>query len=171
MRPSDTIIERTLSLLATIVVFTLLAGCGPAISQRALDAANRKVTFEEIKENPGKFKGEVVVLGGRIVESILGERTSKVVILEQPLSRRLRPVETDESGGRFIVEYKGFKDPAVYARGRIITVVGVVKGTETGTIGKMPYEYPLLEVMEDYLWRTGYGRTSIGIGLGVIYGN
>ncbi len=45
-----------------------------------------------------------------------------------------------------------FLDPAVYAPGRRITVVGEVVGEEERKIGEVPYRYPVIKVERIRLW-------------------
>ncbi len=149
---------------ALLLLFT--GGCAPVISQKVLDTVDRSVSFSDLKENPDLYKGKRVLLGGTIVEVRNLEDRTVVEVLEQPLSGSLRPVNRERSGGRFLVTYSGFKDPAVYSSGRAITVVGTVEGKEKGRIGRMEYTYPVIAAEEDYLWGAYRGpEVSLGIGI------
>jgi len=74
------------------------------------------------------------------------------VVLSQPLSATSRPTEGDHSLGRFIACRDGFYDPAIFAPGRSLTIVGRVTGNETRTVGEFKYRYPVLEAEVIYLW-------------------
>ncbi len=77
-------------------------------------------------------------------------------------------MRTDETRGRFIAVSKQFLDPTVYARGRVITVVGEVIGDSVKPLGAMVYRYPLLEVEAVHLWEPSYGpRYHVAVGVGV----
>lgn len=159
----------TAALLTALTVFA--AGCAPVISDDVLKGADRNLTYEEVVAEPARYTGETVVFGGTVLEVENEEGLTRVYVLQQPLSWRLRPRVSDPSGGRFIAEYDGFVDPAVYGKGREITVAGVVRKFRSGIIGKMPYYYPVIEVTEDHLWSYRDGGPRVGVGLGVIFGN
>ena len=73
------------------------------------------------------------------------------------------------SCGRFLVHFEGFLDPAIYAKGRRITVLGEVAGKRVLPLKEMEYSYPVLLPREHYLWRPEdfYGTPSFHIGIGV----
>ena len=47
---------------------------------------------------------------------------------------------------------EGYLDPAIYSKGRQVTLAGRVLGTRTDTVGEITYVYPLLACLEVYLW-------------------
>jgi outer membrane lipoprotein len=63
-----------------------------------------------------------------------------------------RPRDTDQSGGRFLACASGFYDPAVYEKGREITVVGLVEAPETRRIGEYEYQCARVKAEHVYLW-------------------
>jgi outer membrane lipoprotein len=58
----------------------------------------------------------------------------------------------DLSQGRFVVYFKGFLDPEVYARDRAITVAGTVIGSDVEKIGEEGVRYLKIKNREIYLW-------------------
>ncbi|HLC17955.1 MAG TPA: Slp family lipoprotein [Thermodesulfobacteriota bacterium] len=163
---------------ATKIVFIicslfLIYGCAPVISKAALEGADRGLGFSELSKEPSLHTDKTVVLGGTVIGVENLEDRTVVEVMEAPLTARLKPVTGDESAGRFLVEFEGFRDPVIY-RGRLITVAGTVKGVEERTLGKMPYRYPVIRPVEHYLWRRGEEtgpRLGIGLGIGVIHTN
>jgi len=82
-----------------------------------------------------------------------GKENTCFEILERPLNDRARPETTDSSQGRFLACAPGFYDPAVYAKGRDVTVTGTLEGKNASAkIGAYEYEYPRVNADEVYLW-------------------
>jgi len=154
-------------------VFALLlaTGCAPVIPQNILSTVDRNISFSDVIKNPDTHTGKTVVLGGEIISVENLETTTVVEVLHEAINRRLKPVGADTSEGRFLAVFKGFKDPAVYSKGKLLTVAGVINGAETRKLGKTDYKYPVIEETEHYLWREGHGPSfGIGIGVGVSHG-
>jgi len=150
----------------------ILAGCAPVISEKTLGQMDRGLNLEEVLKDPGAYTGRTIVLGGTIlaVENLEGRTVAEVI--EQEMNSHLKPITPENSAGRFLVEFDGFKDPAVYTKGRRITVAGTITGVEKRTIGKTAYTYPVIRPAEHYLWEETSASTEprVGIGLGVGYG-
>lgn len=149
----------------------LLYGCAPVISKETLKTVDREISFSQVAKDPGAYVGKSVVFGGTIINVDNQEGRTVMEVLQEGLDYRLKPVLPEESEGRFLVEFPAFKDPAVYSKGRGITVAGTIKGVEEGKVGKTTYKYPVIEPREHHLWRLrGYDPgTRIGIGLGFGY--
>jgi len=159
--------RRSPMLLALIIL--LLTGCAPVISRSTLKDVNREIAFADIIKNPSAFKGNSVILGGRVILLSNGKDTTLIEVLQFPLSHSMKPLSRKGSGGRFIISAHGFLDPLVY-RGKLITVAGALEAPITKDLGKAEYTYPLIKSRELHLWKYGADRASpisIGIGLGI----
>ncbi len=156
-------------MLAAIV---LIAGCARPFPSRITDQVDRKISFADLRNDPGSYKGKWVMLAGVIVGSITEKDGSTYLeVVQKPADSEGRPLRTDETGGRFIAVSKQFLDPAVYRGGRVITVVGEVVGDSVRPLVGMAYRYPLLAVEALHLWEPSYGpRYQIGVGVGVFHG-
>lgn len=150
-------------------LIVLLAACASAISKESLKQVDPEITFQRLVHEPERYEGKVILVGGRIIATTVQEGESRVEVLQQPLDSKQRPQETDVSYGRFLVRFEGFLDPAIYAGGKKITVVGEVWGKEVMPLNGMEYSYPVLLPREHYLWKPGdlYGGPSFNIGIGV----
>ncbi len=160
--------RRTFYILSFLACL-LMAGCAPVISRPVQESANKDLSFGQILKAPATYRGEVVLLGGRVIGVENLADTTLVEVLEYPLGRRLRPLADKASEGRFLARFKGFVDPLVY-RGRLITLAGRLSEPLTRPLGGTTYTYPILDVSEHYLWRSGADKApaiSIGIGLGI----
>ncbi len=66
--------------------------------------------------------GTLVIWGGEIIRTVTAGEKSDIIVLETPLDHWEKPLSDVHSQGRFIVQDNRFLDPAVYAKGRKITV-------------------------------------------------
>jgi outer membrane lipoprotein len=112
------------------------------------------VTFREVIRDPGFSVGRKVLWGGTIFRTTVKEGGTVLEILQKPLDHRDRPLETDESEGRFLVErVNAFLDPAIYKEGREVTVFGEITEERRSLIGERSYAYPYLVASHIHLWR------------------
>lgn len=145
-----------------------LTGCAAGISQQSRSMVTYTGTFSALQKTPDVYKGEVVMLGGRIIEAKAGSSLSEITVLQLALDSNGRPVHPDQSGGRFIVQAKKFLDPAIYQKDMYLTVVGTLKGSKIGSIGGFRYAHPLIEDIEIKLWpNTTRTSPAIHFGIGV----
>lgn len=96
--------------------------------------------------------GERVRWGGVIVSTMPTPKETCIEILSRPLDTQGRPRDTDQTDGRFISCAQGFRDPAVYAPGREVTVIGTLAPSVVRKIGDFDYHYPSLPADVLYLW-------------------
>ena len=160
---------RIVPLLAVAIM--LCAGCAGPFPSRITDQVDKRVSFADLHKDPRSYKGKWVMFAGVIVSSIIeNDGSTYLEVVQKPADSQGRPLQTDESGGRFIAVSKQFLDPAVYRGGRVITVVGEVIGDSVRPLGGMAYRYPLLAVEALHLWEPSYGpRFGIGVGVGVFH--
>ncbi len=100
----------------------------------------------------GNHSGERVRWGGEIIKVTPGQDETCFEVLSRDLDSSARPRKRDNSEGRFIACRTGFYDPEVFTRGRELTVVGTVSGTEVGRVGQFDYTYPKVATEALYLW-------------------
>lgn len=154
--------------LAALLVWAIsLSACAHAISARARAMVDKGVPVDSLFRDPEAFKGRTVMLGGIIASTRNEQKRTYIEVVQLPLDYRGRPKNEDVTEGRFIVEAEGYLDPAIYARGREITVVGVVLGRTVRPLGDIEYSYLLLRSVEIHLFEPYYGvpfRFGIGIG-------
>ena len=97
-------------------------------------------------------RGERVRWGGEIISVDTKPDSTCFEILSRELYSDARPNGHDASGGRFIACGKGFYDPEVYTKGREMTIVGQVTGTEQHQVGDYNYTYARVDTDGVYLW-------------------
>lgn len=159
-------------MLIIAAVLLVIAGCGPVISENVLKTVDRDIEFRSVAADPDRYNGKSVVFGGTILNIENLEGVTVMEVVQEGLNSQLKPVERNESAGRFLVKFDRFVDPAIFSAGKRITVAGVVTGTETRPLGKGNYRYPVIEPKEHYLWEpSDYDSSSprIGIGIGLGY--
>jgi outer membrane lipoprotein len=158
--------------LLWIIVLGGLTACGQGISKKVRSQVNYHDSFSQLQEIPDRYRGEVAMLGGKIIETHPLEKGAELVVLQLDLDRSDRPQDNDQSKGRFLVQSDHFLDPAVYSPGTLITVVGRLKGSEQRNIGQMAYRYPVISVEEIKKWPTvteTYPHVQFGIGVGTTF--
>ena len=115
--------------------------------------AASKIPFQWISQNPERYKGILVIWGGEVIETRNLKEGTQVIILQRSLGYSEEPLLASTSGGRFIALYNGFLDPAIYKKGRIITVAGIIEGEKMLPLYEIEYSYPYINAKEIYLWK------------------
>ncbi len=159
-------------IIASGIVFLLfltmvwLTGCAPAFPKEALERVDRNITFKELQKDPDKLLGSWVMVAGVIISTKTTKDGSFVEVLQKPIDRDGRPLDTDATDGRFIAQTKEFLDEAVYHPGRLVSVIGEVAGKKIMPIDEIMYQYPLLTAKALHLWKPSSGPRfffSIGV--------
>lgn len=162
-------IEKARRLFPAALLFAAglwICGCAPTFPRQITDRVDRQVTFKDLQADPGKYRGTWVMLGGVIVSSRNAKEGTHLEILQKPLESDGRPVDTDATEGRFLVQTEEYLDSAVYHRGRLITIVGEVVGETTMPLDETTYRYPLLASKSMHLWKPSSGpRFFFGVGV------
>lgn len=96
--------------------------------------------------------GKRVRWGGVIAGIENHKQDTWIELVDRPLESDGRPLDTDRSGGRFIARIAGFLDPAIFAKGREMTVTGVLAEFINRPVGDYPYRYPVVAADNYYLW-------------------
>jgi outer membrane lipoprotein len=159
--------RKTFYLLA-ILCTLLVAACTRGISKQARSRVTYAGTFSTLQGKPDDYLGEVVLFGGKIIETKVNTKYSEITVLQLPLGGGDRPRLEDQSGGRFLIRSEQLLDPAVYTEGTAITVVGKVIGSEARKVGEYKYDYPVLEPIQIKLWhKEKDGGPDVHFGIGV----
>jgi outer membrane lipoprotein len=163
-------------LIASIILAVfLLAGCASVISSKSRKLVDRSVSFTDLLNDPARYNGHFVMLGGGIVT--LWNKSNgadELELVQLKINDRGEIVDATVSEGRFFAMSSTFLDPAIYQPGRLVTLVGEVQGTKTVQIGERESVYPVLLIKELHLWKPEelYGppplRFGVGVGIGTI---
>ncbi|HET7876250.1 MAG TPA: Slp family lipoprotein [Methylomirabilota bacterium] len=142
----------------TVVVLlaAALGGCVSAFPEAATRTVNRAISAAELRRDPMAYRDQRVIVGGEILATRPRPGETELEILAKPLRSDDSPDRDDRTEGRVLVKTPEFLDPAVYAEGRRVTVLGVVAGQEERTIGELPYRYPVITAERIRLWPREY---------------
>ncbi len=158
--------NKSLYLTLFLLLFGLLAGCAgtPAFdsAQVALDLSPQKALAL-----PDESIGKRVIWGGTIVSIHNLRDVTEIEVLTYPLDRSFKPRLDQPAMARILIEQPGFLEPATYARGRKISVLGTLKKITRGRIGDADYRYPVVAADQIRLWRNRESRTRFSFGLGI----
>ena len=157
-----------------IIMFLVLhtTGCATGISQQIRSQVTYHGSFSELRANIGKYAGDVVMLGGKVIETQGSQTGSEISVLQLTLDRRGRPKDADQSEGRYLIRSGQFFDPAIYEKGTLLTVVGTLRGSEVRPVGGFQYDYPIVEAIEVKPWKREQKtspRFHFGVGVGTSF--
>jgi len=159
--------NRVMKYIVLLCMVLFIASCAHVMPEEVRAQIDEKITTTDLFREPEAYTGVKVMLGGMIIESRNTNTGTFIEVLQKPLDRRGRPRDIDESVGRFIVQYDGYLDTALYAEGKSITVAGEVLGTEMRPLGETDYRYIILKSIKLKLVdpaRRVPVRFSIGVG-------
>ncbi|MGD8687253.1 MAG: Slp family lipoprotein, partial [Syntrophobacterales bacterium] len=126
--PKSTMCRLKTAIITSMLFYT--ASCS-VISSQVRKEAEPPVEFKTLMKEANAYVGRTVIVGGYILATDKLADKSVILTLQAPLGFRSEPKSRDKSQGRFIVVHKDFLDPAVYRKGRKITVAGYVVGITT----------------------------------------
>lgn len=125
------------------------------------------LSTKELFRHPELHRGKTVIVGGVIIGTEATKRGTSLEVLEKPLDARGRPIDTDFSHGRFILEHRGRLDPEIFKPGREITAVAEVLGFELRPLGEMKYPYLMLRSKAVYIHKATARERRIPVHFGV----
>lgn len=96
--------------------------------------------------------GDTVRWGGKIIEVKNYQDFSQIQLVQFPLNRLGRPIESDDSQGRFYVRSDTFLDPEIYKVGTMLTVYGKVTDKDTLMVDQKDLLLPIVTIAESHRW-------------------
>jgi outer membrane lipoprotein len=141
---------RTLS--AGRGMWAVLALAAASCVRPPVDLAGQFPPYTVADAQRDERPGTRVRWGGEIVETRPAAQETCVEVVSVPLDRRAYPRGSDATYGRFLACGPGFYDPAVYAPGRRVTVVGALGPATEGKVGERPYSFPRVDSDVIHLW-------------------
>ena len=141
-----------------------LSGCSTykVIPDRLDGQVRKDIQFAQVEQAPDSYKGQTVVWGGEILNvSRRGEDIS-VEILQLPLDRTLRPVDSPTSSkGRFLAidDYGSIKDGEKLKKGALVTVIGEIQGQVSAKLDQDTHNVPAMFIRDMTAWERQIGRT------------
>lgn len=146
-----------------IILSLLLSACAsdPAFNTGGVD---RTLIPRDVASRAEPAIGKSVQWGGVILSTTNLKDSTRIEVLAYPLDADERPQTGSTPLGRFILERSGYLEPATYAEGRQITVVGTVTDTQRGQVGDADYNYPIIAARQLHVWPVGQERDGVGVG-------
>jgi outer membrane lipoprotein len=129
-----------------------LTSCANVISKDIRDMATQEVAFSALASNPEGYRGRVVILSGLVVQTDPTQEGTYIEVMQTPADSAGRPQNIDQSQGRFYALSKEYRDPALWAKGREVTVAGEVAGSRETVTGEVRRALPVIRVMQIHLW-------------------
>ncbi|MGR9116352.1 MAG: Slp family lipoprotein [Gammaproteobacteria bacterium] len=130
------------------------------------------IHLPDIQDNFSALQGKTMRWGGILLEAENGKTATTLHMLGYPLMYNGRPDVTAVAEGRFIININEFLDPAVYTKGRELTVTGRLLELKERPIGRKSLALPVIEAQQIYLWPKESRRRYYGYcGYSPFYGN
>lgn len=131
----------------------------------------RSVSLAEVDQAPESYAGTLLLLGGEVLAVNPRGKWMEIEVLERPLGYRDRPRSDRPSRGRFAVVIPvqgGDRRTDKLGPGRLVTVVGEVRGRAGPSSGTPSDQPPLLMARYIHLWPPPLfpGGPEIGIHFG-----
>ncbi|WP_223669131.1 Slp family lipoprotein [Kangiella shandongensis] len=142
---------KILKLTSVLFGGALLAACATTPEQIAFEKPN--LDFTQVAQSPQAYTKQEVRWGGIVARVENLEKDTLIEVVNLPLGRKARPVEGQETGGRFIARVPGFLDPMIYDVGKEITVVGKLAKPMPGKVGEHKINFPVVDTRGHYLWK------------------
>jgi outer membrane lipoprotein len=138
-------------------LFPLVSGCTHTFSTELLRSADRTIRYADLQEHPDSFIGKTVITGGVIAGMARGGDEVTLEVVQFDLGPDEVPQENLKPGGRFLATAPHL-DPKIYRPGRLVTLIGEVKGKRTGKVEESDYVWPLLTIREIRPWEDETGE-------------
>ena len=130
----------------------LLAGCASNGPRLNTESVTSKTTPIVAASQIDALNGQIVHWGGRIISVDNRPDSTQLQVLSYPLARSGRPLPEEEPTGRFVMLYSGFLEPLDFRPGRLVSVVGGVRGATTASIGDVELLLPVVTADQFHLW-------------------
>lgn len=134
-----------------LVASLLITACSP-ISETYRNRIETEVPFRTLAEDPEKYAGDTVVLGGYVLTLQAEPGETLVTVQQAPLSTKGEPREGVSSEGVFIVSIKGERYRDLRGPGQRVTVAGTVAGVSREDTQYCSAGCLKLEALEAYVW-------------------
>lgn len=140
--------------LLTAVLSLILSACSSTIPEQLRIADEQAlVSYADVKLDPTAKQAATARWGGVIAKVENQKEYTVLEVVNLELAYSAKPIAANESQGRFKVFYKGLLDPVIYQKGKSVTAVGVIAEPESGKIGELEYQFPVLMATGIYLWK------------------
>lgn len=147
--------------LAAAILSLFLSGCAHVMSAENLKLVDRSIRYKDLNAHPETYVGKTVLVGGIIAGVRSSGDVTMLEVSELELFKNEVPNEDSPAGGRLLAISSELIDPASYRLGKLVTIIGEVKGQQVMKIDDTDRSYPLIAVKELRLFRPSEQSTEI----------
>jgi len=108
-----------------LILGLLLTGCA-TIPSAVRETPPGDLQLGEVRDNVKAHRDTLIRWGGTIVGVENKDNDTWIAVSELKLADSGRPQRNSPSAGLFLIRKSGFHDPAIFAKGRDITAVGIL---------------------------------------------
>lgn len=140
--------KRLIRTSSLIILSSLLVGACTAIPEQLRGEYTSMMpsdATEKDLETPVRW-------GGVVLETKPESDFTCFEILSKQLSTSMRPVASDQAGGRYIACKPGFYDPEIFEKGREVTLTGKIIYMDVRKVGEYDYNFPVVDIEFMSLW-------------------
>lgn len=139
------------------LISIVLSGCNryQVIPDHLVKQVNEKLSYEQVKDSPETYRGQIVVWGGEVVSAVREDNRTKIEVLQMPLNKDQVPESSKASSqGRFLAldSRQEIIDPAIFEKGSKVTVIGEIEGKSSKSSDLVSSESPVLVIRDMTLW-------------------
>lgn len=143
-----TMLERNILMLIVVGILPGFAACSTGSGTSDTSTRDETIPFSQLKTTPDSYRGQQVILGGRVLSARRLKEGTRIEVLQLPLEGTQPGSDLTRSQGRFVAMHKEFLDPATLPPGTFLTVTGEVTGALTLPLDETEYTYPLIEIRQ-----------------------
>ncbi len=136
-------------IIVSLAVLITACSSAPATIQHAPGA---DLQLKQVSPDIEAHIGEAVRWGGKIIEVKNEQNYSRIQLVQFPLNRYGRPVESSESQGRFVVKSSEFLDPAIFTIGSMLTVYGNISDKTPLQVDQKTLTLPVIDIIDSQRW-------------------
>jgi len=147
--------------LATTILSMFLAGCAHVMSAENLQLVDRSIGYGELNAHADSLVGKTVLVGG-IIETVRSSGdVTMLEVSELKLFKNEVPNEDAPTGGRFLAISTALFEATAFRPGKLVTIIGEVKGQQVMKTDNGDSTYPLIAVKELRLFRPSEQSSNI----------
>lgn len=139
--------------LIVIVFFSVMLSACSSLPESLVTTNEKVITdYQEWLNTPVKEVNEVR-LGGIIAKVTNLKNKTRIEVVNLPISSSGKPNLDSEPQGRYVGYYYGYLEPMSFAKGRLVTLLGVNDGEETGKVDDFEMTFRVMRITGSHLWR------------------
>ncbi|MCX4193639.1 Slp family lipoprotein [Methylophaga sp. OBS1] len=135
--------------MASLALLLTACSTAPTTIQHA---PKTDLQLKQVSVDVASHIDEAVRWGGKIIEVNNEQNYTQIQLIQFPLNRYGRPVESDDSQGRFLVKSDAFLDPAIFTTGSMLTVYGRIIDKKLIKVDQRTLTLPVVTIIDSQRW-------------------